>query len=254
MAAGPLPNYEPPGNAPSGPDTPGTGESSRLSWIKHRRLVTLLRIALPMAALLLAAIVIAWPKLQNRERSSFSLTPTHADPKEVEQLTMVNPRFVGLDTKQQPYTVTAKSATQDRPGADIIVLDHPQADILLESGSWVTVTGLKGRYAQKAQILDLAGNIEVFHDAGYEFHTERAQVDLANDTINGDVPVNGHGPGGTIDAQGFMILDHGQTVIFTGDSKLHLNPGAQGGAYGAKKNAGTPAPASNGPHSNGRAR
>jgi lipopolysaccharide export system protein LptC len=198
--------------------------------IVRRRYVTLLRIALPMAALMLAALVIAWPQIQNRERVAFSLAPTGNDSKEVEQLTMVNPRFVGLDSKQQPYTVTAKSATQERAGADLILLDHPQADILLDGGAWVTVTGRTGRYSQKQQILDLEGDIDVFHDSGYEFHTEKAQIDLANDTINGDVPVTGHGPGGAIDAQGFMILDHGQTVIFTGNSKLHLNPGAQGGA------------------------
>ena len=221
MATGPLPNHEPP------PDNgEAAGHTELLLRIVRRRYVTLLRIALPMAALLLAALVIAWPQLQNRERTGFSLTPTHADPKEVEQLTMVNPRFVGLDSKQQPYTVTAQSATQERAGADIILLNHPQADILLANGAWVTVTGRMGRYSQKQQILDLEGDIDVFHDSGYEFHTERAQIDLANNTINGDVPVTGHGPGGLIDAQGFMILDHGQTVIFTGDSKLHLNPGA----------------------------
>lgn len=222
MAAGPLPNREPPRNDEGG-DTP------RLIRIVRRRYVTLLRVALPMAALLLAALVITWPQIQNRERVAFSLAPTSADPKEVEQLTMVNPRFVGLDSKQQPYTVTAKTATQERAGADMILLDRPQADILLDNGAWVTVTGRKGRYSQKQQILDLEGDVDVFHDSGYEFHTEKAQVDLANDTVNGDVPVAGHGPGGTIDAQGFMILDHGQTVIFTGDSKLHLNPGAQSG-------------------------
>jgi lipopolysaccharide export system protein LptC len=221
MAAGPLPNREP----HSDEDEP-TGGTEPLTRVVRRRYVTLLRVALPLAALMLAALVIAWPQIQNRERTGFSLTPTHADPKEVEQLTMVNPRFVGLDSKQQPYTVTAQSATQERAGADIIVLDRPQADILLANGAWVTVTGRTGHYSQKQQILDLEGDIDVFHDSGYEFHTERAQIDLANDTINGDAPVTGHGPGGMIDAQGFMILDHGQTVIFTGDSKLHLNPGA----------------------------
>jgi lipopolysaccharide export system protein LptC len=235
MTAGPLLDHEPPT-----PDIHGVGETARLIHIKHRRHVTLLRILLPMAALLLAALVITWPQLQNRDRSGFYLTPTRANPKDVEQLTMVNPRFVGLDSKQQPYTVTARSATQERAGADMILLDHPQADILLDNGAWVTVTGRSGRYGQKAQILDLEGDINLFHDTGYEFHTEQAQVDLANDTINGDVAVNGHGPGGVIDAQGFMILDRGQTVIFTGNSKLHLNPTAQSGSVGGARRESAP--------------
>lgn len=234
MATGPLPNHDVPE-----PDMSQPGEAARLTSLKHQRLVALLRIALPLAALLLAALVIAWPKFQNRERSSFNLSPTHADPKEVEQLTMVNPKFVGLDSKQEPYTVTAKAANQDHPGADLVLLDQPQADITLESGAWVTVTALNGRYTQKEQLLNLIGDVNLFHDSGFEFHTEQAQIDLANNTMSGDVPVTGHGPAGTIDAEGFMVLDHGQTVLFTGHAKLHLNPGAKS-ATATKK---SPAPA-----------
>jgi lipopolysaccharide export system protein LptC len=200
-------------------------------------LVSLLRVALPLATLLLATLVIAWPKFQNRERSGFNLTPTHADPKEVEQLTMVNPKFVGLDSKQEPYSVTARTANQDRPGADLLLLDQPQADITLTSGAWITVTALNGRYAQKEQMLDLIGDINLFHDSGFEFHTEQAQVDLANNTMSGDVHVTGHGPAGTIDSEGFMVLDHGQTVLFTGRAKLHLNPSAKSAAPNKKSPA-----------------
>lgn len=219
MATGPLPS-----------DAPNPGEASRAATalLKRRRLVTLLRVTLPLAALLLAALVIVWPKLQNHERSGFKLAPSSTDSKEVEQLTMVKPRFVGLDSKQQPYTVTAFSATQDHPGADIIRLDHPQADITLDGGAWATVTALSGNYAQKDQILDLKGDINVFHDSGYEFHTEQAELDLAHNTIDGNVPVTGHGPGGTIDAVGFTIIDRGQTVLFHGPAKLVINPGVKG--------------------------
>jgi lipopolysaccharide export system protein LptC len=225
MATGPLPSQEPPAD-----ETPAVGGNASVGWLKHRRLVALLRIALPMAALLLATLVIVWPKFQNRDRSGFTLAPTRIDPREIEQTTMVNPRFVGMDVRQQPYTITAKSATQDKAGSDLILLDQPQADLSQKTGAWITITANSGRYQQKAQLLDLAGDISLFHDAGYEFHTEQAQIDFATDNVNGDAPVTGQGPLGTIDAQGFMILDHGQTVIFTGKSKLHLNPGHQSAA------------------------
>ncbi|MGE5539284.1 MAG: LPS export ABC transporter periplasmic protein LptC [Gemmatimonas sp.] len=229
MAAGPLP----------GDDAPDLGDPPRPSAAKRRRYVVLLRAALPLAALLLAVLVVVWPKLQQtRDRTGFTLQPVAADPQEVEQLQMVNPRFIGLDSKQQPYTVTARTATQERPGADTILLDSPQADIQLEGGAWVTVTAQTGRYVQKAQTLDLAGDINVFHDLGYEFHTEQAHVDLDTSTVTGDQHVTGHGPSGTIDSDGFMILDHGATVVFSGPSRLLLLPGAQSGIGGAKPSAG----------------
>lgn len=231
MATGPLPNQEPPADEVH-------VSIAHVGWLKHRRMVAMLRIALPMAALLLATLVVVWPKLQNRERSGFTLTPTRVDPRELEQLTMVSPRFVGLDAKQEPYTITAKTANQDKAGSDLILLDQPQADLTQKNGSWITVTAKNGRYQQKAQLLDLKGDINLFHDAGYEFHTEQARVDFANDNVTGEAPVTGQGPLGTIDAQGFMILDHGQTVIFTGQSKLHLNPGHHAAATSPARPAG----------------
>ena len=240
MASGPLPNHETPGSDIPEPGIPEPSDAARITSLKHQRLVAWLRVALPLATLLLATLVITWAKFQNRERRSFSLSPTHADPKEVEQLTMVNPKFVGLDSKQEPYAVTAKTANQDHPGADLVLLDQPQADITVTSGAWITVTALNGRYMQKEQMLDLAGDINLFHDSGFEFHTEQAQIDLANNTMSGDVPVTGHGPAGTIDSEGFMVLDHGQTVLFTGHAKLHLNPGVKSMSSNKK----TPTPAS----------
>lgn len=197
--------------------------------LKRRRTIALLRIVLPLAALLLIAAVVVWPKFQGQDRAGFKLNLADVSPTEVEQLTMVKPRFVGRDSKQQPYTITALSATQDHPGADLVHLDHPQADITLESSAWASVTAIRGTYAQKDQILDLDGDINVFHDSGYEFHTEKAEVDLAHDTIDGTVPVRGQGPGGTLEAQGgFTILDHGQTVLFHGPAKMTINPSVKG--------------------------
>ena len=64
--------------------------------------------------------------------------------------------------------------------------------------------------------------------------TERAHVDLANKTAEGHDPVAGHGPSGDITAQGFRILDKGDTIIFTGRSHLLLKA--------AKPNAASAAP------------
>jgi lipopolysaccharide export system protein LptC len=229
---GPPPDDVP---EPGAPDEPGgppeLGEPRRppSGLAARRRLVVLLRVALPLAALLLIALVVVWPHFQDQDRAGFALNPASVDPREVEQLTMVKPRFVGRDSKEEPYTLTAISATQDHPGADLIHLDHPQADITLSGGSWAIVTALKGTYAQKDQILDLEGDIAVFHDSGYEFHTQKAEVDLAHNTINGVVPVTGQGPGGTIEAEnGFTILDNGGTVLFHGPAKTTLNPRAKG--------------------------
>jgi hypothetical protein len=62
--------------------------------------------------------------------------------------------------------------------------------------------------------------------------TKTAHVDIAADTAAGHDPVTGHGPSGDITAQGFQILDRGDTVVFTGTSYLLLK-GAKPSAHPA---------------------
>jgi lipopolysaccharide export system protein LptC len=73
-------------------------------------------------------------------------------------------------------------------------------------------------------MLDLKGAISLFHDSGYELKTTIAQINLAAGTAKGDVPISGHGPGGTVKGSGFRILERGKTMIFTGKSKMVLYP------------------------------
>jgi hypothetical protein len=52
-------------------------------------------------------------------------------------------------------------------------------------------------------------------------------MDAANNAAEGSVPVEGHGPRGTITAQGFRVLDNGNITIFTGKSNMVLKSTAQ---------------------------
>jgi lipopolysaccharide export system protein LptC len=43
-------------------------------------------------------------------------------------------------------------------------------------------------------------------------------------TAEGNEAVQGQGVFGSVVADGFRLLDHGQVIIFTGKAKLHLTP------------------------------
>ena len=43
-------------------------------------------------------------------------------------------------------------------------------------------------------------------------------------TAEGDDPITGQGPFGTVAAQGFRILDRGDTIIFTGHTRMLIRP------------------------------
>lgn len=190
--------------------------------------VQIAKVMLPVTAVGLIALVILWPHLRTEDlrfRIGFAAIQSNVegDPN------LLNPRYVGTDDDNQPFAVTADIAKKlDGEGLDVrIGLELPKADITLKDGSWLVLTADNGIYARREKTLDLAGSVNLFHDSGYEFRTEKATVDLSQGVAKGDVPVKGQGPFGTLQAEGFRLLNKGRTIVFTGKSKMFLQPGAK---------------------------
>jgi len=85
------------------------------------------------------------------------------------------------------------------------------------------VTAETGVFHNEAKLLDLKGDVSVFHDGGTEMHTASARVDLAAGAASGDEPVDAQGPSGTIVSEGFRLYDRGARIVFTGKAHLRLN-------------------------------
>ena len=194
--------------------------------LAHSRWVSGLKLLLPAAALVIVSLVLAWPQIMPDEKR-FRLTPAKVTSEDTDSLRMLRPRFVGTDEKQRPFTVTADEATQSAPNSPRVQLTLPHADMTMESGAWVTVSARTGLYQRDAQTLHLKGRVDVYHDSGAEFHTEEALIDMAAGKVTGRQPVQGQGPAGTISGEGFEIINRGETVIFTGRSKVVLWPGGK---------------------------
>lgn len=194
------------------------------------RAVSLLKILLPLIAASLIAVVALWSQLPNGDLG-FRIGFSAVHPEDARNLRMVNARYAGRSKSKQPFLVTAESALQDRPGADVIHLTEPKGDITMKSGAWVALNSPAGQYHQESQKLDLWGGVSLFHDSGLEFNSPTARIDLVASTARGNDPVVGHGPSADITSQGFRVLDEGQRVIFTGKAHLTLykrqRPGAE---------------------------
>lgn len=195
----------------------------------YSRFVGLMRITLPLVAGAIIAMVIAWPEMGD-ESGGFKLGMSNISASDSGGQTIVNPRFTGTDRDQQPYTVTADAATQDQKTPNQIKLAFPKADLTLGDGAWISVTAATGRYDRKAQALTLAGGVDLFHDQGYELHTPSARISLADGEAAGDEPVRGQGPFGTLEGQGFRMLDKGRRLVLSGKSRVVLYPVARGAA------------------------
>lgn len=182
-------------------------------------MVRRLRIILPAVAVLTVAIVVLWPRIR-----SIFVQPTQTTSDE-RQAKMVNGRYVGSDSHGRPYTVTYDSALQP-PGGGPIEMVNPTAELTLQNGHWVAVKAAQGHYDQQAGLIDLSGNVELFHDDGYRFTTEKAHVEFNKNLVWGERAVTGRGPRGEVVGRGFRVINNGDSIVITGPARLLLRPDA----------------------------
>ena len=76
---------------------------------------------------------------------------------------------------------------------------------------------------QHSGLLDLSGDVTVYRDNGVTLRTDSAAMDLKSGAGAGDKPTHAEGPFGTLDAQGFALVDKGAVIQFQGASRLLLN-------------------------------
>jgi lipopolysaccharide export system protein LptC len=198
--------------------TPSAGALARRRWA-----VRVAKLSLPLLAAGLFSLIIFWPEIDGRDaRLSFrrAVMPTP------EALQVVAPEYQGLDDANRPYTVTARTGRVVRDGAaqaaalgagqEIVVLEQPKADMLLTDGGWVYLESRNGRYNRPESLLDLEGEVTVFHDNGLMFRTQQAAVRVQEGSASGQRPTHAQGPFGTIHAEGFEMTERGAVIIFTG--------------------------------------
>jgi lipopolysaccharide export system protein LptC len=193
---------------------------------RRRLVVSIAKRLLPIAAFAALAVVVLWPQIAGMEervrvayRKPAIDVPTGA-------ASVVEPRFQGTDERGRPYTLSADMAVQDA-GSDRVRLASPRGDVTLEGGAWVMLQADAGQFHREARLLDLSGNVTLFHDSGYEVRTDEAAVDLSAGTAQGDVPVSAQGPAGTLDAVGFTLMERGDIVVFKGPARMVLLPTAR---------------------------
>ena len=160
---------------------------------RHTTAVGWLRIGLPVLAGVLLVSLILWPMIRPVKIKSAIM-------KNIPDLVIDNLHFTGLDSKNEPYSMTALKAT--RPSG--------------EQNNY-------GRYDQDARKLWLGGDVELFHDKGYHFVSEETQVNLNENYAWGEKPVLIQGDFGIIRGTGFRLLDSGHIMIVTGPATAVLN-------------------------------
>jgi lipopolysaccharide export system protein LptC len=173
----------------------------------RRRLVLWTKRLLPVVALLLLSSVALWPEIAREidlVRGNYSRDGLTA---KWEAGKLLDVRYHGIDARNRPYTITADQATQATP--ERVNLVNPKGDLLSENGSWTFVQSQNGVYMQHAGLLDLSGDVVIYRDNGVTLRTAAAAMDLKAGAGASNQPTHAEGPFGTLDAQGFALVDKG---------------------------------------------
>ena len=188
--------------------------------------VAVMKLILPALAAALLLLLVVWPQL-DPGKDPLGLGLSGLSIERPNDLSMLNARFSGYDKQNQPFVITADVANQAPEDENLITLELPKADLTLENGAWLALTASEGLYDRGAETLDLSGQVSFFHDQGFELHTETALIDLETGMASGTDPVTGHGYFGDIEAEGFQLFDRGERILFTGQSRVLIQPGTQ---------------------------
>ncbi len=198
---------------------PRPGMPKRSGIVRRSLAVTFAKRLLPVVALALLTIVAVWPELgRDATQGRLSLRRGLVEP-ESGQLT--DARYSGVDDQGRRYTVTADIARQISP--ERINLTAPIGDLSLGNGTWIYARGKNGVYMQQSQQLDLSGDVTLYRDDGITLSTDSTAIDLKSGIATSSGRVHIEGPFGTLDAQGFSLLDRGAVVQFPGPGRLVLN-------------------------------
>jgi lipopolysaccharide export system protein LptC len=204
-----------------GDKSANVADARPLFVVKRRRnWIFWLKVALPIMAIVVISYLVVSSILGRG--NIVQLTQIAEVPMIKAGVTVNNVKYDGSDSKGQPFSITATSASQPQGDDDVINLTQPQADITMADGAWIALTATNGVYRRKEDVLDLTGNVTMFHDNGMSFQTNAATIDLKAHTAKGNQPVEGQRSDGQIASDGFEVRDDGKTIIFTGRALLTI--------------------------------
>jgi lipopolysaccharide export system protein LptC len=188
--------------------------------VRRRWGIRIAKYMLPVVGLALLSSIALWPEL-SRSLASGRVTWRRLTAVDLDAGQMVRLRYRGVDERQRPYTISADTA--QRAGPERINLVAPIGDLTLENGAWLLGRSKTGVFIQHANELDLAKDVTLYRQDGTIMRSATATMNLKLGAATSNDYTHAEGPFGTLDAEGFTLVDKGSVIQFHGPAKLVLN-------------------------------
>ena len=196
----------------------------RLFKIKmHTRRVLIFKRGLPVFSFLLASLMLVWPVLWAEQKEKFSMAVPSGKEMVGAKINMEQVRFFAQDKKKQPLTVVAPRVLETDPKNQIITLYKPVATYKMASGEEVKAETPYGLVNQDEQTMLFEDKVVATTDTGYKAVTKNVFCENGIGVVTGKMPVTVDGPDGKIKAQGFRLYNKGENIDFLGKTDSTLN-------------------------------
>lgn len=203
--------------------------SERQRWAApgsgHDTLIATLRIVLPSAVGVVAALMVFLPLTAGGD-VSFVLDRNKVEITK-QRLRVQSATYRGQDDKGQPFTLVAQSAVQRNAAQPIVEIDRMMADIQLTDGPG-KLQAPKGNYNLQSQQVDVSGPITFTGPNGYSLQSKAATVDLRKRTMQGSGGVSGTLPQGEFNADAMNADLENRVVRLNGRATLRFSGKAKG--------------------------
>lgn len=198
---------------------------------RHSRHVAIAKIALPVVALGLLASLFIYSKT-NAVRDGLIFADSELR-RMASEARITNPRFSGVTTAGDAFSVSATIATPDAPKPGRIDLEDPETSISFASGMDLHSAARTGSLDIKTNTAHLAGDVFLETSTGYRVETAEIRMNFLTGNVESPDGVLATGPIGRIEAGSMQLLqnldknpDGGQSVlIFKNGVKVVYTPG-----------------------------
>lgn len=164
---------------------------------RHDKLIGTLKVALPAAVGVVAAIFLMLPLTKDQE-VSFILDKKDVGRAE-ERMKIEAARYTGTDNEGQPFVLVADRAVQQTSDVPVVDISGMRARLGLSQGP-ATIQALQGRYNLDRQQVAVSGPVRVSGPEGEQLVTRDVLIDLKSRQVRSTGQINGRMPVGSFDA------------------------------------------------------
>ena len=130
--------------------------------------------------------------------------------------------FSGIDKFSKPFLVRAENGMQDNKNENLMHLRTVAGSFVRRGGGDVQVLADAADYDTKTKDLSVAGHVRFEEPGRYIAYLQTAQVNLEQQKISTNQPVQVKTAGATISADSMETSEDGSTVNLRGHVKAHF--------------------------------